>query len=394
MRWGFGNALALQAELPEQAETGIRWSPADPETHFAAAVLRERSFFPEDTLLALEHLERAASLASNNYLIWLELGNARDRAGEPASAEAAYRRALLLAPAYSKVQWALGNNLLRQGRTDEAFRLIGSAAAGDETYLRPAVAVAWNVFGGDASSIRRLLGENAEVRIQLILQLANADRLDEAVDLWKQAGFQEGSEEARKAGQQLLAALISSGRFRDALYVRNSLYAGTVAAIGKVLNGGFEENIETESSDVFGWRLAPGSAPQVIRTDGDRSSDAYSLAFVFGSGSSDFRTLVQTVAVEPGAEYIFSVRYRAEIDTRAEFKWSVTAVKDGKLLASTDLFLSGGGWRTAEAKVAIPGDVDGVEIAFTRAGCAGVMCSVRGILWMDDVALYTPKERR
>jgi hypothetical protein len=94
-----------------------------------------------------------------------------------------------LAPAYAKIQWALGNNLLRQGRTHEAFRLIGSAAAGDETYLRPAVAVAWNVFGGDVSSIRGLLGKNAEVRIQLILQLANADRLDEAVIFGNRLAF-------------------------------------------------------------------------------------------------------------------------------------------------------------------------------------------------------------
>jgi hypothetical protein len=188
--------------------------------------------------------------------------------------------------------------------------------------------------------------------------------------------------------------LIETGRYRDALSVRNSIEPDTKAMIGRVTNGSFEEDIDAKTPDHFNWRLPPGASPQVIRTDGDRSAGSYSLAFVFGNGTSDFRPIVQTVAVQPETEYIFTVRYRAEIETQAELKWMITDRGNDLLLASTDGFVPGNGWKTAEARFKVPRDVDGVEIAFKRTGCVGLQCNIRGILWMDDVAITIRKNEK
>src|SRR5262245_6903023 len=107
--WSLANTAALGAEEKDVARRLSEVSPGDPQTHFSSAVQHEKTFEPGDLEIALTEYEKAAALSPYNYLIWLELGSARGRAGEESAAETALLRARELAPNYARVHWALGN---------------------------------------------------------------------------------------------------------------------------------------------------------------------------------------------------------------------------------------------------------------------------------------------
>ncbi len=147
-RWGMANSAAGRADTADVTEYLTQLAPSDPQTHFGNAVLLEKSFDEEDIRRALAEFELAAASSPDNYLYWFELGRARERSGDAEGAESALRRALALAPNYARVQWGLGNALLRQGRTDEAFGEIRKAVAGDGAYAGPAATSAWQFYDG------------------------------------------------------------------------------------------------------------------------------------------------------------------------------------------------------------------------------------------------------
>jgi len=116
-KWSLTSTVAAQAIYKEIAELAIDLAPDDPQTHFALAVLNERSFLIDDLPKSLAEYEKAAALSPNEFRLWLAVGRARERVGDAPGAEKALRRALELAPNYAEVQWMLGNVILREGTT-------------------------------------------------------------------------------------------------------------------------------------------------------------------------------------------------------------------------------------------------------------------------------------
>src|SRR5262245_36770735 len=102
-KWAFANMVSLRADRTEIADIAVGLAPDDPQTHYAAAVLYDKTFLPQDQARSLSEYEMAVSRAPENYLLWLEYGKALARGGDAEKAEAALRRAEKLAPNYSVV---------------------------------------------------------------------------------------------------------------------------------------------------------------------------------------------------------------------------------------------------------------------------------------------------
>lgn len=115
---GYGkNTKSLPA-----ANMAINWSPADPEAHYARAIV----FSGKGNLAeSIAEFERAIALRPRDYFLWLKLGRERDRAGDREGALAAFRQAVLLAPHYIQPRRRLSNLLLDLGRHDEAIAALG-----------------------------------------------------------------------------------------------------------------------------------------------------------------------------------------------------------------------------------------------------------------------------
>ncbi|HEX6280129.1 MAG TPA: tetratricopeptide repeat protein, partial [Pyrinomonadaceae bacterium] len=147
--WSFANTLARNSDTLQASQFAAALSPSDPRARYAYANDLEKTFDLDAIDRSLVEYEEAAALTPHNFLYWLALGQARERAGERPAAETAYRRALELAPNYGVAKWSLGNSLLRQGKVKEGIDLIRGAVEKDPSLAAPAVVAAMQVFDGD-----------------------------------------------------------------------------------------------------------------------------------------------------------------------------------------------------------------------------------------------------
>src|SRR2546421_2391157 len=140
----------MQNSLPASANDSIRLSPSDPQAHYARALVLSRLGQLDD---ATREFERAVALRPSDYVLWLDLGNARQSSGDDEGALLAFREAARLAPAYARPRWEMGQLLIRAGRPDEAFEEFRHAVASRPTLLPEVIDYAWKAYGGDAGAI-------------------------------------------------------------------------------------------------------------------------------------------------------------------------------------------------------------------------------------------------
>lgn len=387
-KWGFANSAA-QSDLIEVAALAVNLGPEDPQTHYALAVLSEKTFAAEDQERALKEFELAASLSPNNYIFWLDLGRARERNGDRPGAERALRKALELAPNYSRVQWALGNTLLRQGKNDEAFAEIRKAVAGDVTFTNAAATTAWQILDGDIAAVRGAIGDSARSNGALATLLTGQKRFDEAFDIWDRLPADEKTTTLEETGQKLYRQFIEAGKYRFALRVgdQSGITVNGRESIGEVSNGGFEALLTAQNPSIFTWQIADGTNPRIGPTDGQKHNGNYSLLMSFGQASKSIRQISQTFAVEPGKSYLLELYYRSDLKTQSKLKWEIVTAANGKLIAATNSLGPAVDWTSVRTSFIVPADVDGLTIRIAADDCNPASCSISGNIWFDDFTL-------
>lgn len=387
-KWGLVNSAVLRVDNGDLALYLTTLAPDDPLPHYASAVFLEKSFEPADVDHSLKEFETATGLAPGNYLYWLDLGRARERSGDAEGAERALRQSLLLAPNYSRVQWALGNALLRQGRREEAYAEIQKAVTGDPALAMPAAVMAWQFFNGDIAEIRRSAGGSARLDAALAALLIGQKKYDEAIAIWDSIPAAEKSTTVKDIGTTLYSKLIEARRLRQALRISYELDSqATRFEPGIVVNGGFESAVKLEGAGPFEWQIAGGLQPQIVLTNGKKHGGNNSLLLVFNTNAvTDFRSVTLLVPVEPNTEYDFQVFYSSDLKTPASFKWEVVNALDGRTIASTNAITPSTEWTPLTVRFKSSDASDGVIIRLARGDC-GTVCPIVGNLWFDDVSL-------
>lgn len=388
---GFANTIARNSDAVELSEFAVEASSGDPQAHYAYAADLERTFDPASIERSLTEYEVAAALSPSNFIYWLGLGQARERAGERAEAENAFRAALRLAPNYARTRWALGNNLVRQGKIDEGMELIRGAVEQDAAYTAPAVIAALQAFDGDTSRAIEALGSRAQAAAEAAKQLAGQERYDEAAATWRGIGpdARRGPETA-DSGRALLAKLIAAYRYRDAAAVAADISSDGNAGYspGSFSNGGFESGVTLEGAGPFAWQIGQGVYPQIALVERDPSEGKFSLAVIFNVPNDlGFRTVSKLTPVEPGRSYDLFFSSKASLKTRAEFRWEVVAAKDGGRLAVSGPAANETAWTEQRVRFAVPADADGVIVRLVRENCVPPSCTVEGNLWFDGFRL-------
>jgi len=395
IKWNFINVAAanLDPSRPESMLV-VDWltqvSPNDPQTHFAAASLFEKTFETDDLTRSLREYEMAAALSPHNYVMWLNLGKARSLNGDAEGAEAAYARALELAPNYSSVQWVYGNLLIREGKSDEGFALLSKAAVLNQAYARTAVATALQMTDGDVVQARRMMGDSDITNVTLATSLAALKRDDEAFDSWSRLTAADKADNFGEQGQALVGEFAAAKRFQLAARVEADLQTSDAAkpAVGQVVNGGFETAVKLKDTNLFDWKIDDGLEPQIGLTEAQKHSGNSSLWIAFDSfKASGFRAVSQTVAVVPATSYELEIFYRSDIKSAATLKWEVADAATGKAIASTAPMVPTADWTPIKAGFSVPADVDGVIIRLVREGCIGSSCRMSGKIFFDDISI-------
>lgn len=385
----FARTLARNADTIQATEFAADASPNDSLTRYRYAVYLERSFDLTAIPRSLAEYENAVALSPHNFIFWLALGQARERAGDRPAAEAAYRRALELAPNYARTKWALGNNLVRQGQIEDGIQLIRGAVEQDPAFAGPAVIAVMQVFDGDVDRVSAVLGSNTNAAAHLVRYLVIEGRFDEALAAWDRIDNEAKLTTLRATGDTIRGKLIEAKRYRDAAKVSASLQAdeGKRPMVGSISNGGFETGVETRDADPFDWQIGQ-RYPQFGLSDNQPKGGRFSLLVRFTTPTRlDLDTVSRKVAVEPGANYELSLSYRAEMDTRAEFRWEVVAAADGRRLGVSDPLEHSSGWTDLKVRFPVPADRDGITFRLIRENCNSAACTVSGNLWFDDFKL-------
>lgn len=400
IRWNFVNAVAARgfsSKLPESrilADWVTTASPDDPQSHYAAAVLFEKTFEADDLTRSLTEYQRAVAASPYHYYFWLTLGRARDRNGDPEGAEKDFARALELAPHYSSVKWAYGNALLRHGKTDEGFAMIADAASTNPQFSNPAVSVALQIFEGDTSAVRRALGDSPEVNASLADILISQRLFREAVEAWSHLSADDKTVRFKDTGTKILSILNDAHQVRLATIVYGDIMTDAIKpVVGQITDGGFESGLKLRDAGLFEWQIGEGSDPKIGLSESTRRSGRYSLWLSFDSfEASANRQILQKVAVEPGTTYKFEGFYRADLKTKAIFKWDIYTTKTNELLGATEPMTFAGDWTTMSAKFTVPVSSDGIYIRLSRSGCGSGACPISGKMSFDDLSLTKIQE--
>jgi hypothetical protein len=392
-KWGMASSAAVRADDADVARFLTELAPDDPQTHYSMAVLLEKSFEQKDIERSLNEFEIAAGLAPENYLYWLDLGRARERSGDSAGAERALRKALDMAPNYARVQWALGNTLLRQGRTEEAFAEMRKAVVGDPaSFANPAAVTAWQFFGADIVAIRRAAGGSIEFDGALASLLLREKRFDEATEVWNSLPAEERRTSLAQIGTSIVESLLAAKRFRDASNIAAGLPDNGDPKIGQVTNGGFETAVKPAGAGPFEWSIAAGLQPQIVLSSGQKRGGSNSLLIIFNStDGKSFRNVSQLVAVQPNSAYDLEIFYRADLKTSASFKWEVVDAASGTQLAVSDAISNTSEWAPLHIKFKTL-STDGIIIRLIRDNC-GPVCPVTGSIGFDDISLRSAGDR-
>jgi tetratricopeptide (TPR) repeat protein len=368
---------------PDAADSAIRLTPSDPEAHLVRAVLLQADGKLDGAIL---EYERAAALRPRDYVLWLELGLARDQAQDVDGAANALKNATRLAPFYAEPRWQLGNFLLRAGRPDEAFIEMRSAVESNPALLPQLIGLAWVAFDGDVRSAEQAIQPRAPAsRLAWARFLAKRGKGEEAISIYRTVP--EISDDDRRL---LVDQLLAVRQFEQAYEVWSRGESKRPPGDG-FTDPGFEGQIKLDESG-FGWRVAGDLQTLQVSADPERPyQGAVALRLDWHGGPPAASHVVsQLVLVEPNARY--RLRFAARSEQLVSGGPPILTVTEGvdearRLAESAPLPLDTSGWQVYALDFAAGNDTRAVSVALRRQGCSGGPCPIFGRLWLDDFSL-------
>lgn len=393
VRWQIGSLLAEYSpttteETQAVADLSTSLSPSDPMTVWFSVSSAKNLFTPEEISESLQKYEKVVRLAPNDYRWWIELGRAREQADEIPQAEAAFLRAVELAPNHTYPQWQIGNFYLRQGEIEKSFASLRKAAANNLIYRQQVYSTLWDFTEKNTSQLEALAGNDAGMRADLALFYASKEQADDALRVWNSLTPEEQSRNER-VSKLVAQALFEKKYFRSAVGFASSLGIDKEAKAETVQNGGFESAVGRETESYFSWKITPAEKVDVRLDPTQKAEGNRSLRLVFnGYTGATYANVYQIVAVEPNAKYRLTFRYRTEnLKSGGNPLMEIINANDDKPIAQTSALAGGtNDWQAATLDFAAPPNAQGVIVRVARAFC-GNQCPIVGTIWFDDVQL-------
>ena len=245
------------------------------------------------------------------------------------------------------------------------------------------------IFDGDTTKVRQATGNIPGANASLAAYLVAQRRYDEAADVWKQIPADVRLSDFNEAGRSLVSVFRMAKQFRHASDVFYDVSVGQRPPAGTVFDGGFESGVKVKDPGEFEWQIPGGSEPQIAISTVQKHGGNSSLLLVFDTmETSDFRSLGQVVAVEPGATYEFETYYRSELKTPFTVRWEIADASNlGVIVAETAPVAAISEWQPLRVKFSVPQTIDGIVFYIIRAGCQSPVCPINGRLWFDDVSI-------
>ncbi len=397
LRWYIGNMLAEYFNPTQSnfdvAKTATSLAPKDPLTHWRLAQVSQKALPLDQQGPAIAEYEMAVSLSPYDYRFWMTLGTAQEQAGNPAKAEAALRRAVTLAPAYSYPHWYLGNLLLRNGRYDEAFNELRLASQADPELQSQLFNLTWQIYSSDPQAMKTAVGDDASIRGKFAQYLIGQKRYEDGLRLWN--GLSADEKKANKeTGEAIMIALKNDLRFNDTVVVWNELMNEKFRVeVGQIFDGSFEEPVSYTADTLFGWQVK-NVAHMQVGIDPDHShSGSRSLRLLFQVRTNlDTINVSQLVPVQPNTEYDFEFYVATEkLETGSAPEIQIIDASTGTAIFSSPQAPGGTNhWNRINFSFKSGDKTEALTLKIARVSCASEenpVCPIFGSVWYDDFTL-------
>ena len=367
-------------------DRAVRMSPNDPDARTGLGLmLAQRSRYAEAGL----EFESAAKLRPRDYYLWLELGMARDQAGDQLGAERALRESVRLAPYYARPAWQLGNVLFRLGKQDEAFEYFRHAARSEPALLPGIIDLAWGASRSAEGTRAAVRPENSFAHMAMARFFARRGNGSEAL-----AEFRAAGSASREDTRALVKELLAQKAFGDAREIWAHV-KGKNTRPGEgdslIYDGGFEQSLELDESG-FGWQVPSGVPGMVLSLDAaEPYQGAQSLRIDFQGASNPGTSIIsQIILVEPNSRYRlkFATKLRDVVSGGLPLAVVLDTNHADIVMERSTPFGSGTlGWKESSLEFATHPQTTAVLVQLRRAPCATDPCPIFGSLWLDGFVL-------
>lgn len=394
IRWQLGSMIA---ELTPPNDPGTKsvavaarnLAPSDPLSAWLVAQSGQDLFTSDRVEPSIQAFENVIRLSPNDYRWWIELGRIEEQAGNDDRAEAAFRQATILAPSYAFPRWQLGNFLLRQGRSDEAFAELRKTTENNLTYREQVFSLAWDYFDHDPARVEALAADTPEVRASLALFYAARGQAADSLRIWNTLDDEQKADNPQIA-KTIAQALTEKKFFRQGIEFSRQVGVDPDAQAEAITNGGFEKALGSPDDNYYGWNVERGENKLDIASDssvkhgGNRSLRINFRTFIKPELSNPW----QIVAAQPGALYTLHFWARTENLRSAGMPMvEVLDPADNRLVAGSPAVATGtNDWQEFTVDFKAPEDSEGFVVRIARGFC-GDACPIVGLLWLDDFTL-------
>ncbi|HBB89467.1 MAG TPA: hypothetical protein DC047_17825 [Blastocatellia bacterium] len=367
------------------ADKAIEMSPRDADAYRARAAVLALSQSLGDSAGAME---RAVSLRTADYSLWLELGLIRDQMGDTTGALAAFDEAVKHAPFYALPRWQRGNLLLRLGQYDAAFNDLNQAAQSNPELMPSFIDLAWNLSRGDAKVVQQMVRVNSKTAHTAMARFfANHGKPQEAMFEFQAAGT---SDDVTR--RELINQLLNKKNFAEAYQLWSGAKGVTTAGDRpqKIFDGGFESTLSFDEG-AFNWRIPRGLQATAVSLDSSQPhTGTKDLRIEFAGDSNPGIDLVsQLLLVEPGRHYKINFAARSqEIVTGGLPIITVTDASANKRLGqSLPLAKGSTNWNVISFEFTSQPTTNAVVLSVQREGCNAAPCPIFGVISLDSFSI-------
>ena len=394
IRWQLGTMLSELTPPSDPSAKSIgaaalKLAPGDPLSAWLIAVSSRDVFSPERVNSSIFAFEDVVRRSPSDYRWWIELGRIDEQADQPQKAEAAFREAVFLAPSYAYPRWQLGNFLLRQGRSNEAFTELRKTTENNLTYREQVFSLAWDYFDHDPARVEELSADTPDIRASLALFYAARGQAADSLRLWDMLTDEQKANNPQTA-RTIAQALTEKKFFQQGLEFSRQVGIDPDAQIDAITNGGFEKPLGSPDDNYYGWNAERTnkkidiSGDSSIKHSGNKSLKMNFRTYV----KSELSNPWQIVAVKPGGSYTLHFWVRTE-NLRSAGMPTVEILdpNDNRLIAASSAVATGtNDWQEYSIDFRSQSGTNGFVVRVGRSYC-GEACPIVGLLWLDDFEL-------